>query len=92
METANTVRDYLKDSGNKNFDSPRNFIHKLRLYKSPGEIALMQRSCDIAAKSIVETMSFSRPGIGMFIKLYQQCNIISVNLFIYYIIDIFNLI
>ncbi|KAF7268794.1 xaa-Pro aminopeptidase 3 [Rhynchophorus ferrugineus] len=76
METANTVRDYLKDSGNKNFDSPRNFIHKLRLYKSPAEIALMQRSCDIAAKSIVETMSFSRPGIGenqLFAKVDYEC-------------------
>ncbi|CAG9770275.1 unnamed protein product [Ceutorhynchus assimilis] len=70
------VCDYIKDSSNKKFESPRNFIHKLRLYKSTAEIALMQKSCDIASRAIVETMSYSRPGIGenqLFAKVDFEC-------------------
>ncbi|XP_030759104.1 xaa-Pro aminopeptidase 3 isoform X2 [Sitophilus oryzae] len=75
-ETSNIVRDYLKECGNKHFESPRNFIHKLRLYKSTAEIALMQKSCDIASKAIAETMEYSRPGIGenqLFAKVDYEC-------------------
>ncbi|XP_050293898.1 xaa-Pro aminopeptidase 3-like isoform X2 [Anthonomus grandis grandis] len=72
------VCDYLHDSSNKTFDSPRNFIHKLRLYKSTAEVALMQRSCDIASKAFIETMSYSRPGIGenqLFAKVDYECRV-----------------
>ncbi|KAL1505290.1 hypothetical protein ABEB36_004885 [Hypothenemus hampei] len=77
-EIHKIVCEYLKDSSNNSFESPRNFIHGLRLYKSPAEIALMQRSCDIASKAFVESMGFSRPGIGenqLFAKMDFECRI-----------------
>ncbi|XP_060526406.1 xaa-Pro aminopeptidase 3 [Cylas formicarius] len=70
------VCDYLKEVSAKTCESPRSFIHKLRLYKSTAEMALMQKSGDIASKAIAETMAFSRPGIGedqLFAKVDFEC-------------------
>lgn len=47
--------------------SPKRFIHKLRLIKSPAEIKLMRKSCDIASDAFVSTITTTRPGI------YSMC-------------------
>ncbi|GAB0098845.1 xaa-Pro aminopeptidase 3 [Sergentomyia squamirostris] len=38
------------------------FIHSLRLIKSPAEVALMRRTCQIACQAITKTIQESRPG------------------------------
>lgn len=44
--------------------SPRKIVHGLRVIKSPAEIALMRKSCQIASKSIETTIASSYPGIS----------------------------
>nr|XP_023028066.1 probable Xaa-Pro aminopeptidase 3 [Leptinotarsa decemlineata] len=70
------IRNLMLEIGHKKWENPKPFLHKLRLYKSPSEIALMQRACDITAQAFMETMSFSRPGIGenqIFAKVDYEC-------------------
>ncbi|XP_022905515.1 xaa-Pro aminopeptidase 3 [Onthophagus taurus] len=47
---------------NKIWEAPKEFLHKLRLIKSPAEIQLMRKSCEIASRGISETISASKPG------------------------------
>lgn len=56
------MQDFLNEKFNKLWESPNSFIHQLRLIKSPAEIKLMQKSCDIASDAIAKTIRFSRPG------------------------------
>jgi len=58
-----TLRDFLGDTWNKMWESPKPFIHRLRLYKSPAEVALMQASCRIASDAIAATIASSHSGI-----------------------------
>lgn len=58
--------EYLSDIFNKVWESPKPFVHKLRLYKSRNEVALLQKSCDVASEAFVKTMSSSRPGEKLF--------------------------
>lgn len=46
----------------KHIESPTVFIHRERLIKSPSEIELMRRTCDIASSAINQTMMESKPG------------------------------
>ncbi|KAJ8918045.1 hypothetical protein NQ315_011501 [Exocentrus adspersus] len=69
------VTNYLS-RGQKKCENPRSFIHRLRLYKSTAEIALMQKSCDITAQAFAETMACSKPYIGenqIFAKIDYEC-------------------
>lgn len=52
----------MEASGNKNWENPKSLFHQIRLYKSPAEIALMQKACDITAEAFVDTISCSKPG------------------------------
>ncbi|RZC33528.1 Xaa-Pro aminopeptidase 3, partial [Asbolus verrucosus] len=56
--------DYLNYMKQKMWESPKIFVHKQRVIKSPAEIALMQESCDIASEAIVKTVGASRPGMS----------------------------
>ena len=47
-------------------ESPRSVIHSLRWIKSPAEIDLMQKSCNIAGKALEDTMHFSYPGVSIY--------------------------
>ncbi|XP_018576611.1 probable Xaa-Pro aminopeptidase 3 isoform X2 [Anoplophora glabripennis] len=70
------ISDYISDSRNQKCDNPKSFIHRLRLYKSPAEIALMQKSCDITAKAFKEAMSSSKPCLGenqIFAEIDYRC-------------------
>lgn len=49
-------------SATQAFQSPTEFLHELRLIKSPAEIDLMRTTCDIASKAVNITMQDSRPG------------------------------
>ncbi|XP_044262173.1 xaa-Pro aminopeptidase 3 [Tribolium madens] len=76
IDVHKTMVDYLNFMRLKMWESPKVFIHKQRLIKSPAEIALMQQSCDIGANSIVETIKASRPGINesqIFAKVDYEC-------------------
>ncbi|XP_045468377.1 xaa-Pro aminopeptidase 3 isoform X2 [Harmonia axyridis] len=59
----NVMENILKQK--KNFmDSPKTFIDQLRLIKSPAEIELMKKSCQIASEAIITTIKSSFPGIN----------------------------
>lgn len=46
----------------KGIESPMKFLHELRLIKSPAEINLMRKTCEIASQAINETMQNTKPG------------------------------
>ncbi|EEZ97679.2 xaa-Pro aminopeptidase 3 isoform X1 [Tribolium castaneum] len=64
IDVHKTMVDYLNYMRQKMWESPKVFIHKQRLIKSPAEVALMQQSCDIASRAIIETIKASHPGIN----------------------------
>ncbi|XP_018895572.2 xaa-Pro aminopeptidase 3 [Bemisia tabaci] len=45
-------------------ESPRPYIHQLRLIKSLSEQRLMRRSCEIGCKSIEKTMAWTKAGMS----------------------------
>lgn len=58
------------------WESPKPFIHRLRLYKTPAEAALMQASCKIASDAINATIASSYPGITehqLFARVDYEC-------------------
>lgn len=65
-----TMCDYLNYMRQKVWESPKVFLHKQRLIKSPAEIALMQKSCDVASDSIIKTIKFSYPGKTVIIFIF----------------------
>lgn len=44
------------------FQSPLEFLHELRLIKSPAEADLMRKTCEIASNAVNWTMQRSKPG------------------------------
>ncbi|GLH05483.1 Putative Xaa-Pro aminopeptidase 3 [Gryllus bimaculatus] len=62
-EIHRTLRDFLAETWNKMWESPKPLVHKMRLYKSPAEIGLMKASCDIASNAISKTIQYSHDGI-----------------------------
>ncbi|XP_017774823.1 PREDICTED: probable Xaa-Pro aminopeptidase 3 [Nicrophorus vespilloides] len=63
-EVDTILQEYFKKVFSKVWDNPTSCIHNLRVIKSPAEIKLMQRSCEIASEAIRKTMHFSRPGVN----------------------------
>lgn len=57
----NTMSIFLKSK--PKHCSPKPFLHKLRLIKSPAEINLMSKSCEIVSEAFTETITNSFPGI-----------------------------
>nr|XP_033339039.1 xaa-Pro aminopeptidase 3-like [Megalopta genalis] len=53
--------ELMKKTNNKKFVSPTSIIHKIRLIKSPSEIDLMKKSCEIVSTAIVKTIEISKP-------------------------------
>ncbi|KAF5273433.1 hypothetical protein FQA39_LY07450 [Lamprigera yunnana] len=62
-EVDRVMQNFLGKKFNRMWESPTGFVHKLRLIKSPAEISLMQKSCDIASEAIRKTITFAKPGI-----------------------------
>lgn len=54
------LQSHLSDT--KNVESPMKFLHELRLIKSPAEINLMRKTCEIASEAINKTMQNTKPG------------------------------
>lgn len=72
----NVMQELLKEKFNNMWESPNSFIHRLRVIKSPAEIALMQKTCDIASDAIVKTIEFSKPGLSehqIFANVEYEC-------------------
>lgn len=70
------VSELIRDSNNVQVESPRRFIHNLRLFKSPAEIKLMKKSCEIASEAINRTIAFSNTGMSehqIFAKVDYEC-------------------
>lgn len=59
----------LSETGCRLVKSPRGIIQHLRLVKSPAEVELMRKTCEIASKGFVEVMKFSKPGVRAVIRL-----------------------
>lgn len=72
------VKKFMSDGGNKSWENPKNIIQQLRLFKSPTEISLMQKTCDIASEAFVDTIKCSKPGISeshLYAKFDYECRI-----------------
>lgn len=61
-DVQKTMEEMLKDDSRRLWESPRSFIHKLRMKKSPNEINLMLKTCEIASQAISATMEHTKPG------------------------------
>ncbi len=57
------LADFISANKGGFVESPRTLLHKQRLVKSPSEIALMGKTCNIAANAFKEVMKYSRPGV-----------------------------
>ncbi|GJQ74514.1 hypothetical protein Trydic_g21381 [Trypoxylus dichotomus] len=67
---------FFKTAENKCWESPKAFVHRLRVIKSPAEQMLMQKSCNIASEAIVKTIKSSKPGVSehqIFAKVDYEC-------------------
>lgn len=76
LRLTSTVKELIKSNSGANLTSPTNLIHQLRLYKSPNEQKLMQKTCQIASEAINETIAWSRPGISehqLYAKVDYEC-------------------
>lgn len=63
-------------------ESPKQFLHKLRVKKSPGEIKLLKKACEIASQAIKDTMAVTKPDIGeqqLFAKVDYGCRLQGAN-------------
>ncbi|KAB7499148.1 putative Xaa-Pro aminopeptidase 3 [Armadillidium nasatum] len=59
LEIHNLLKDWFS-MRSRNMQSPKEFIHALRVVKSPAEINLMRETCRISAESIKATISGCR--------------------------------
>lgn len=57
------MQNLLKNRIDNMWEAPNYFIHLLRVIKSPAEIVLMQKTCDVASQAIIETIRSSKPGM-----------------------------
>uniref|UniRef100_A0A182JGR5 Aminopeptidase P N-terminal domain-containing protein n=1 Tax=Anopheles atroparvus TaxID=41427 RepID=A0A182JGR5_ANOAO len=58
------VSKIVADVTHNHVRSPLEFIHNIRVIKSPSECELMRKTCQIASSAINRTMADSYPGIG----------------------------
>ncbi|KAL7303563.1 hypothetical protein TKK_0003722 [Trichogramma kaykai] len=72
----NKLNEIVKLSHRQSFNCPKTLVHQLRLIKSPSEIELMKKTCEIASKAIAKTMEVSVPGMSeheLFATVDYQC-------------------
>lgn len=58
------VVEFFQQTGNKQWESPKVFLHNLRLFKSKNEVELMQQSCNIASEAFIRAIQRSESNIG----------------------------
>lgn len=62
FDVTTTVKSSINNiEASKHIESPTVFIHRERLIKSPSEIKLMRKTCQIASDAINRTMKESKP-------------------------------
>lgn len=59
----NKIYDSIKAMNGRIVYPPTYVLHNLRLIKSPAEIELMKKSCEVASSAIKKTIEASRPGM-----------------------------
>ena len=72
------ISDFMKDNSFGFLESPKSFLHQLRVIKSHAEQELMLRSNTIASEAIKETMKFSYPGVNeahLYAKVDFECRV-----------------
>ncbi|KAL4230342.1 Xaa-Pro aminopeptidase 3 [Mactra antiquata] len=70
--------DFVKQDGKRGIENPTSMLHQQRLLKSPAEIDLMKKTCDIASQAFTEVMKFSKPEINeshLYAKMDYECRI-----------------
>lgn len=75
---AQVIQSNLDLSLNKTVESPLAFFHKMRVIKSPAELDLMRKTCDIASKAINDTIRETKPGDSehlLFAKVDYLCRV-----------------
>uniref|UniRef100_A0A1B6I9T9 Aminopeptidase P N-terminal domain-containing protein n=2 Tax=Homalodisca liturata TaxID=320908 RepID=A0A1B6I9T9_9HEMI len=66
----------FSSSSVKVVESPKPIIHQQRLIKSPAEQKLMAKTCEIASKAMVNTITATKPGVTehlLFAKMDFEC-------------------
>lgn len=64
LEVDKKLVQLVKLCGRQGFSCPKTLIHQVRVIKSPAEVGLMRRSCEIASAGISRTIEVSRPGMS----------------------------
>lgn len=68
--THEVICSVMQTLANKSWETPKPLFHKIRLYKSKAEIALMQKACDITSEAFTDTISCSKPGLYKLIMIF----------------------
>lgn len=63
LSVTDIITEFLRSLSAKAAESPTIFVQRQRLIKSPAEIQLLRKTCEIASISINETMRDTKPGI-----------------------------
>ncbi|XP_067663727.1 xaa-Pro aminopeptidase 3-like [Haliotis asinina] len=72
------LSQFMKENRHKCIENTVGICNQLRLIKSPAEIELMKQSVEIASKSFIEVMKFSRPEVKeahLYAKMDFECRI-----------------
>ncbi|XP_026462600.1 xaa-Pro aminopeptidase 3-like [Ctenocephalides felis] len=62
--TAKVLDEARRNHSTALFRSPAAHVQKMRLVKSPAEIAIIRRACEITGKAFNNTIAASRPGMN----------------------------
>lgn len=76
------MQEVFRSDSRRLWESPKPFIHKLRVKKSPAEIELMNKTCIIASKAIESTISSTKPDMTehqLFAKVDYECRMQGAN-------------
>lgn len=68
------LAQFLTQNRHTAMETTNQLVQALRLIKSPAEVALLKRSCEIASKAFQSVMQFSYPGVNMLIILISSCS------------------
>ncbi|WP_430460602.1 Xaa-Pro aminopeptidase [Thalassolituus sp. LLYu03] len=65
MQWVNHIKTQVRNGATppREFSALDHLLHEIRLIKSPAEIALMQRACDISADAHTRAMQMVKPGM-----------------------------
>ncbi|XP_064609057.1 xaa-Pro aminopeptidase 3-like isoform X2 [Liolophura sinensis] len=80
------LAQFLTQNRHTAMETTNQLVQALRLIKSPAEVALMKRSCEIASEAFQSVMQFSCPGVNesqLYAKVDFECRMRSAEFLAY---------